>query len=834
MPSTSVSRHKRLLVLLIVLCITTLCMGQPLAQLRLRSISTYSTCQQALLDTSAVSNPESFASTSNGGSGSQFASNTGVCNSLGQDQETLVIRYSLRQQSVAGVDNLAFTITSIPSPGSTVDGASLSADSNTFTCEGVASGDSCRLLKEPFSFSVDSSIATIQYDMTRRPTQYFYAYVILYNTDFATNGQCNATLCSNGVPFASSVVTCSNVQQAGWVQLTNVNDFSSSCNTPICPGRSASRPYYFGPDSSSASSVGGSCPIIYCKIPKTVLGGSKDSWTGMTVGVQTPICTLWDINPSGVRVMNARVKITRYQYAVASDSAPTPTSIEYLQLSNSQGGAYIQSASVPLVAQMLPVESSFGSVPPAEDGGIMTCSSDPSLFNVVNDMPPLDPGNPNPHPKTLVYNPWDYQKDSSSNTGVGDAVATGCVVPAAACRAFFPSGATPKSFWYKVQSRDMYQYNGNGCNQQGTLPVELTNPTIASKICAASARSTQGCTKAVSGQCVPNYLQFNELNNPLSETPCMIDQRFETFLQTTTNTPFDQRESWPGVTNLPSTYDVLAPDWWTNGQLLMTSTLGDNTVSSDIIIITSAQFLGEIIAVSTGQLLNQSMLCNAVEGGPASVAVLVQNTGNLPGLYFVTLNLTVGPKGNASLISYETPTTEISDGVNVLTVVGTSIGVDVGQNARVQFNYRYNGPLVNDLRATVELWVLASESVNGINGYQRLDSVTVSCTITIGQVFQSRNLTLGNITSNTNDAYTCEWYSVIYWVCIGHYRQLWMFPTNITLYWPLFLMSIALVPACILAFFKLSAQKKKSEQKMRQQAEITATTLLSGLPGSPS
>jgi hypothetical protein len=642
--------------------------------------------------------------------------------------------------------------------------------------------------------------------------------MILYNTDFNTNKQCNSTLCSNGVPFASSVITCSNLQQSGWTQLTNVNDFASTCNDPICPPRSNSRPYYYGPDSGGISSAGGNCPVIYCKVPKAVLNRPTDTWTAMTVGVQGPQCAFWDINPAGVRVMNARAKITRWEYSVESDSTPTPVSIEYLDLSSRQGGAYIQSSSVPLVGQMLPVQSSQGSVPPAENGGIVTCSSDISLMNIVNDMPPQDTASAHPLPSDIVYNPWLYTKSKAVKAATGDAVAAGCVLPAAACREFFPAGHTPNSFWYKVDSRDVYQYGGNECNSQGMQPFDFVNPVTSSRICAATARSTQGCTKAVSGQCVPNYLQFNEINNPLTYTPCLVDQDYERFLRVSTTTPFDQRGQWPGISFVPSTYNPLSPQWWMNGGILMSSSLGDNTVSSDIIMIVGAKYLGEVTSISSGQFVNESMLCNAVQGGAAASAVLVHNTGNLPGLYFVTFSVDVGPKGNQSAVEYETPVTEITDGVNVYTVIGTSVGVEAGQYAQVQFNYKYSGPASNDLRSTLELWILASENTDNINGYQRVDSITVSCTITIGRVLASRNLTLANITSNANDAYTCEWWDLRYWICWGHYRQWWMYIVNLFEYWSLFIMLIAIGILTPFAIWKISKKREQEQDYIERNA----------------
>lgn len=817
------------MIRLIFLALVACCVTAQFAQIRLRSISTYKNCIDAKLGTSVISPYDEVTNTNTNTSDTPGSStNVGVCSVLGEEEEITVIQFVLQQESVAGVDNLVFAINSIPPAGTTIDGSAIPADSQSLSCQGVPTGSACRLLKQPMTVTFDSSIATVQYQMVKRPTYYFYAYIVLYNTNYNTEGQCNSTLCSNGIPFASSLVTCSNVQKPGWVQLTNVIGLSSNCDKPICPESSSSRPYYFGPDSGKPSSAGGNCPIIYCKIPKVILDTPSDSWTAITVGVQGPQCSLWDINPAGVRVMTARATVKRFDYSASNTGNTIPVLTEYIQLSSRQGGAYQQSSSSPLIAQMLPLESSQGSIPPAETGAIMTCSRDPKTLNVVTDMPPLDTTSPSPAPKTFLYNPWTYSKKGTGKALTGDAVAAGCIVPAAACRAYFPEGSTPDSMWYKVEARDLSQYSGTECNSQGMTPVSFANTITASKMCAAAARSSQQCTKAVSGQCVPNYLQFNEIANPLTYTPCLVAQEFEKVLLTTVNTPFNQRYNWPGVPFVPSTYNPLSPVWWVDGGILMSSSVGQNTLQSIITLYTSAKFIKEVTSVSSGKFVNQSMLCNAVQGGPAAVAALVHNTGNLPGLYFATISINVGPRGNVSGIAFEDPTTEVTDGTKVYTVVGTSIGVAAGEYGPVQFNFAYTGPAVNDLIATLSLWILAADNSNGINGYQKVDSVTTACTITAGRVLASRDLNLGDIIF-PQDGYTCEWWDVRYWVCWGHYRKLWMYPVNLILYMPVAILFVLILIVIPIALFKLITLRRKSEKAMQRQAEATAKALATEL-----
>ncbi|MBS1586624.1 MAG: hypothetical protein JSS82_13905 [Bacteroidetes bacterium] len=790
-------------------------------QIQLRGAWTYSSCNAAMVNASVISPYD------NGGYGQlntsglvNGTSTVDLCSVLGQEQIT-VLQFTLQQQSVAGVNNLVFSLNSIPPVGGSLSDSALADTDNALSCQGTPKGTPCLLLKQPMTVSFDSSIATIQYDLIKQPSYYFYAYIVLYNTEYDVEGSTNSTLNLNGVPFASSLVTCSNVEKPGWIQLTNVVGLSSTCDKEICPSRSSSRPFYFGPDSNKPSSAGGNCPIIYCKIPKAVLKTPHDSWSAITVGVQGPQCSLWRINPAGVRTMTARATIKRFEYKAGNSGSTPAISTNYIQLSSRQSGAYQQSGDIPLIAQMSPVQSSQGSVPPAESGGIVTCSRNPQVLNVVNDMPPQDTTTSFPHPNTYLYNPWLYTKQGTGRALTGDAVANGCILPAAACRSYFPPGHTEDSWWYKVDNNIMPQYSGVQCNSQGMTPQQFANPITASQMCSAAARSTQKCTQAVSGECVPNYIQFNEIKNPLTRTPCLVDQSFEQVLETTTSTPFDQRYTWPGVTDVPNNYNPLNPQWWMGGATLLTSTVGDNTIQSVITIYTNAEFLGEVVSVSSGKFNNQSMLCNAVAGGPASTAAFIENTGNLPGLYFVTVNVAVGPRGNASGIAYSDPVTEITNGANVYRVVGTSVGVPAGESAPVQFDLRYTGPASNELTATLSLWILVSENSNGINGYQKVDEVTTACTITIGKVLASRDLNLGNITS-PKQGYTCEWYAITYGTCIGHYRKFWMFPVNLLLYIPLTLSVITFIILFIPVVIKLYGIRKKEDARIAKQATKTA------------
>jgi hypothetical protein len=382
-----------------------------------------------------------------------------------------------------------------------------------------------------------------------------------------------------------------------------------------------------------------------------------------------------------------------------------------------------------------------------------------------------------------------------------------------------------------VDQRDTPQYSATGCNTQGLQPQDFAQPAIASRMCAAAARSTGEintaagtCGKAVSGECVPNMVQFNEISNPLTFTPCLVDQSYEDFLQITTKTPFDSRGGWPGVSHILPDYNPLMPKFWLHGAKLLSSAAGQTTIESRIILYVKGRFVAEVTSVSTGEFVNASMLCNAVQGGPGAVSAVIHNTGGLTGLYFVSVQIYVGPKGNASGIDYATPVSEVPCGNKICKVIATRKEVAAGGYGQVQFDYRYTGPAVNELYSTVTLWVLAQDNGASESGYQPVDSMNTSCTITIGKTLASRNLSLGAILTQ-NQAYTCEWWDVRYWVCVGHYRQLWMLPVNLLLYVPLMLCTVVLLFTAPVAIVRLSAQRRAQERKIARQAQQTAEAI---------
>ena len=137
--------------------------------------------------------------------------------------------------------------------GATVGASDLPAGSTSLSCEGTPLGQDCQLLKQPLVVSFDSSISTVEWDLIKSQNNYYYAYNLLYNPQYNADGKCNATLCSNGVPFASSSITCSNVNSPGWTQLKGPAGFVDRCNQPVCPPPSADRPYYFGPDGTNSA-----------------------------------------------------------------------------------------------------------------------------------------------------------------------------------------------------------------------------------------------------------------------------------------------------------------------------------------------------------------------------------------------------------------------------------------------------------------------------------------------------------------------------------------------------------------------------------------------------
>lgn len=773
----------------------------------IQSVSSYSSCQASPIG----------------------ASSDDACAMFDDQQEVVVIRAQVRPSSKANVQNLVFQLRDVPDVGDTrtyTEGDSADA---SLACQGLPIGAQCNVSNSVLVVSFDATRLFAGYQLQQQMESIPACYSVQAVNDLlnncSTSASSGADICTEQKRFVTEVrASVGLYTEQPCSTLGGISTMGSlDANLPIggrteasaCPTRlvnDAANDFYEAPQSNTIYKKDGTCPLLYCRVPSAAKKG-QDTWS---LSVPLPVayqCSVFDIQPTAQGIMAADVVVTTFDY----DSL-LPTSVpERLQVSTLTGGRPVGSNTAPVAAKLLRINKGLGVAGPIVLGKVITCNSGgPSNQNpqMMTDAPGrLSPAARQSGLGTVrddYYNPYTETNLASGN-GQSRNVLQRCTLPVAACRRMMlpqwykdefrasvtpglPSTALlPVGHYYIVTQNRLGQY-GEECDQNGMDPAILfRSQAVLTQFCVAQVAG--GSPK---GQCIPGYSQ-NDASR--TGTPVLANADHATYLATIGASAVEDGEvtvplplktqSVPSVDYMPLDYLPLNPNYWLANNMLMREGLfGSSTeVSMDIMIVVQrSTFLGQVTARSSGTFVDSGMSCDATTSGSSRVAWTTQNLGTIGGEYYVVPNFTLPADADSSTqlsVELDRRTFNVGGGVYVDISVfegeWESRNSPSGGREQASFAYTYNGPFVNSLQVTLDLYIPAGG--NG-KGFVKVSSITTACTITRGVVEDLAQRSPGGKADYTQDLsqnYQClYWYNNIF-RCWGHYDRKWKLFVNLLL-----------------------------------------------------
>jgi hypothetical protein len=630
--------------------------------LAVQSVSTYPTCQESPLadpdlDTAAFVDE-------NTPPGDQPSGVT-PCQQIGNTSVT-VVRLNLKVNRIKGTDNLVFTLHNLVSPEQ-----ARNYDPSQ-PCSGVPNGEDCRLLKDVFVVSFDTTVMMASYDLKPRASTIPYAVFSMFSDNKLLNKTYGSAL--------SYVDTIDCTYDQDWYDTyTPLNNPASYGNlaglSGVCPAADGLKdplwkPFYSEPTGSTSNEK---CTYLNCRRQKKS-GSSRPPWRTITMVPIQPDCTIFDIQERPRALMNARATLTG---AMGNQS---------LVLSTLRGSSV---QSIPGLVYMRIVRPTLGTGLVGDNigGAIVTCftatTNASNVLNVpgaVNDFAEDD--------EFEVFNPW------AKANGVDLRGLKGCVAPAAECRRRI--GGRPRdAFWYYVDPFRLIRTYGDTCNTNGIPQSIYNSPGVRALVCTNVESNPDTC--------VPGYKQV--VDDQFAFTPCQVSQ-----LQAKMIAEYAATDKTSGFDFVTPNFQPTRPACAVKGESLLCDALGGSSdlVGLDIIMYFPGTLLGEVVTVSNGKLLNAS--CAGAEGGSGAVPFVILNTGKLNGRYKVVVTFTVA----SPLVTSVNPAS-----------AEASIDILPGRTGQSNVDFSYTGVLgKGGLFAKVDLYELFTSTL--------LQSANLDCTILQG------------------------------------------------------------------------------------------------------
>lgn len=761
-----------------------------------------------------------------------YQQNSVTCANFSSDQEVIVIRAQVSPSARANVQNLVFTLRDLPGVDQThtfQDGSDQS-----LACRGVPIGSECNLATNILVISFDASRLFAGYTLQKRAQEIPACYSIQTVLDLSNNCSSDVkSLCQGQKTFVNNIGN-QVVAYPSSPQCTTLYDITSKaslqaafplssggeqnpCPTEVNP---KAQPFYTAPATNSLYSKSGECPLIYCRIcDKKKSDCKKPTWT-LSSPLPVPYkCSVYDIEPTSRAIMAADIVLQTKTYNSNGDDV---LSTERLQVSTIKGGMPVLSEISPAAAQLLRVNKGLGVAGPIVLGAVVTCNANGTMntgSGIMNDAPGrLSPQERNAGKGTVLddyYNPYT-ETNYIETKGQSRNMLMRCLLPTEPCRSMMlPKwyrdmyGDNSVGHYYYVSFARLNQY-GEQCNQNGMDPnTVFQSKPIQYRYCRAQDLSNV----QAAGECVPGYRQLGDGTNGAdsdgtvvyTSTPVVANLNHALYLagvnaQTNANKddtsvpemqPAPAGDKVPSVDFMPLDYLPTNPNYWmAHGMLVREGLFGaSSSASLDVqIMVQATEFLGEVVAQSSGTFADVGMSCDATTSGQGRVSYVTQSTGTIGGEYFLvpTAIIPAGGDPNTNIL----PELE-----SILLITGTSEAKEVQYqkrswsprssptNGRDQFffNYVYQGPLQNLLQFQLDIYI-RSPPIQARGGFVRVATTTVGCTITRGVVQDLAGKTQAGDQvkgEDLSDLYQClYWYNNIF-RCWGHYDRKWKLFVNL-------------------------------------------------------
>lgn len=778
------------------------------------------------------------------------AQNDGACEEFTNDEAVIVLRAQVKQTS----QKLVFELRDIPGPGET-----RSYDSNSQTslaCQGLPVGSNCNVSNSVLTISFDATRLFAGYQLQQRTTNIPACYSVQVVTDLLNN--CSNTQEANDVckPQQQFVDTidatlgrftaqpCSTINGISNVGSLNadlpVGGVIQSSACPFSLNIDGANEFYQPPEQNIIYDQSGYCPLLYCPINRETKG--KEQWS-LSVPFAVPyMCSVYDIQPAAQGIMAADIILSTFDYDTLLPTSP----IERLQVTSLNGGRPVISQSSPVVAKLLRINKGLGVAGPIVQGAVVTCNNGGPM-NQSPWMMTDAPGRISPEERLQgkgsvfddYYNPYTETNVDPAG-GKSRNLRQRCTLPVATCRRmmlpqwykdFMRNNNTPASSndndvnvgHYYIVTQDRLAQYGEDCNQNGMNPFDLfQNNPIMRKFCAAQVDAQNP-----KGDCIPGYEQSDV--QVRTATPVSANANHAYYLASIKASgisegdvvmqPVPKPEDIPGVDFMPLDYLPLNPNYWlAHNMLVREAPFGSSgQVSLDVMIVLQAsKFLGAVTPRTTGKFVDTGMSCDATTSAMSRVAWTTQNQGTIAGDYFVVPTFTLPPTAKRETQLY------VELDTRTINVGGKTIDVQIysgtwkprsdpsGGRSQAYIDYRYSGPLENTLEVTLDLYIPAGRLGEG---YVKVDSILIGCTITRGVVQDLAQRSPGgkaDYTQDLSNLYQCLYYYNNIFRCFGHYDRKWKLVVNLLLTGTAVIVTITAVVSGIIAVIRNYTKPSKT------------------------
>lgn len=656
-----------------------------------------------------------------------------ACSILGgEDTPFTNVILSVSADQVAGGDTLVFQLSG-PSSGS--------AQPDGTDCYGTLSGADCSVFDGGrLLVSVETGNPVEVFDLLPWQTipwaSYWYQFPQINSTNFACD-QCppQASRGSVFVEYLDQVTEAFDrdgnsigdaVLQAAPGPVGDTGIFSVCPTTSELDGEYQGAELYFPPTPEggypSLVSDPSKKPVLFAPT-RSSFGGEGSAWVGGYSEQVGDTCTLNRIVPSPSLLFNARIDVsleTDASMSSGNSTASTGGGGDFIEVSSAQDGGLATDGTKQLLASMFDFSFVGSAAGQPMQGGIVTCgacsitdttSSIGCANNLLSDYfcTGDDDGCGNLYSLSYTNNVY------LTTPGGQKAVQEGCIFPVEYCRNIVADPSTTtnsannpvKGSWAYINQQKLNLGTGGGFGR-----IDQKGDFYATDLSAAELMAMAG----MSGNGIAGYQDTTipEGRRFTAEVPCQIFLQAALALNAQNNcqaTDGSCSESF--AFGLPPDDNGAIPLYQLDNLKLIKTLPGTGSFSAKLSLSVPASYVGEVVTVSMGTILDQYMLCSVpASSSEGVISVTVRNTGTLAANYIASANfnseLVILPSGGFKTIDTDGEGDGTGDPTDTSTYtvqnsVPCTLGLEPNEVGTCLISFSYTGNQATDLKATVIL-----------------------------------------------------------------------------------------------------------------------------------